>query len=235
MLEERTAPGLHAALLTAVKKLEGLSEASPILDLGCGTGAWLTRMHDAGYRELWGVDRDEDGFAAREIVRFIPGDLDEIETVIGQARRDFRLVTMIEVIEHLANPQVLVSGAFRALAPGGWMLITSPNMYSLRARARFFAYGAVPFFEPGAHATPIETDHLHPFVLEAYQRKIFGPLGLIPTRLWSYPEHGGNGSRPLARLGAALMRLVLTDQLPGDTLCLLLRKPAENVEPVGSR
>lgn len=39
MLEERTATGLHAALLPTVEELEGISHDSPILDLGCGGGA----------------------------------------------------------------------------------------------------------------------------------------------------------------------------------------------------
>ncbi|MGH8013676.1 MAG: class I SAM-dependent methyltransferase [Candidatus Binataceae bacterium] len=228
VLVERTLPGLHAALLTTVKELEGLSKTSPILDLGCGTGAWLKRMHDAGYRELWGVDRDAKGFAAKEVVRFIPADLGGNEKVIEATRTDFKLATIIEVIEHVANPQKLVECAFRALAPGGWMLITSPNVYSLRARARFFAFGGMPFFERRAHSVPVEADHIHPILLEAYERKIFTPLGLILTRLWTHPEHGSVGSRLSARIAARLMRIALADQLPGDTLCLLLRKPPGN-------
>ena len=92
---------------------------------------------------------------------------------------------MIEVIEHVANPQYLVHIAFRALIPAGWMLITSPNIYSLRARVRFLLRGAIPYFEESLSRTPIERDHIHPIILEAFQRKIFDPLGLSPARTWT--------------------------------------------------
>jgi len=75
----------------------------------------------------------------------------------------------------LQNSQRLVERAFRALAPGGQLLITSPNIYSLRARVRFLLNTGVPFFKQAAHSIPTDPDHIHPIVLEAYQRKIFTP------------------------------------------------------------
>jgi SAM-dependent methyltransferase len=226
MLQERTIEGQHAALLPIINTLEGISHVSPILDLGCGTGAWLTRLHDAGYRNLWGVDRDTEAFGAKEIAHFVAANLDADNDLPQLA--NFELVTIIEVIEHVANPQRLVERAFRALVPGGKLLITAPNIYSLHARVRFLLNAGVPFFEQAAHSTPIELDHIHPIVLEAYQRKIFTPLGLSLVRVWSYPDSGSNGSRWFARLAARAMRLALSDYLPGDTICLLLRKPEQN-------
>ncbi len=224
-LDERTIGGLHASLLPQIKLLDGLSSDSPILDLACGTGAWLQRLHDAGYRDLWGVDRDAPGFRAGDMVHFISADLDA-DGILGQlGDRRFALVTMIEIIEHVANPMCLVRLARDALKPGGWMLITSPNIYSLRARLRFLITGAVPFFERAAHSTPIELDHIHAIVLQAYKRKIFMPLELSLVRVWTYPDAGSGGSRWFARLAARAMRLVLSDDLSGDQLCLLLRKP----------
>ena len=95
-LEERTIAGLHAALLPSVQALSLGSDAR-ILDVGCGTGAWLKRLHGVGYRELWGTDRDRDSFQASDIANFIPANLDN-ETLLPM---DFSLVTIIEVIERL--------------------------------------------------------------------------------------------------------------------------------------
>jgi SAM-dependent methyltransferase len=228
MLEERTIRGQHASLLTTVKTLDGISRSSPILDLGCGTGAWLKRLYDAGYRDLWGVDRDSEAFGAGEIAHFIPADLDANDGLLQLRELNFGLVTIIEVIEHVANPQILVERALRTLAPGGWLLITSPNIYSLRARVRFLIGRGVPFFERAAHSTPVELDHIHPVVIEAYKRKIFTPLDLSLIRVWTYPDSGSHGSRWFARLAVRLMRFALSDDLPGDTLCLLLRKPSKD-------
>lgn len=224
-LDERTIGGLHASLVPQIKLLDGLSPDLPVLDLACGTGAWLKRLHHVGYRDLWGVDRDAQGFDVGDVAHFIAADFDCADLILGQlGGRRFALVTMIEIIEHVANPTGLVRLACDALKPGGWMLITSPNIYSLRARMRFLITGGFPFFERAAHSTPIELDHIHPIVLEAYQRKIFTPLGLSLVRVWTYPHAGSRGSRWFARLAERAMQSVLSDDLSGDTLCLLLRK-----------
>lgn len=223
MLEERTNPGLHAELLPTVMQLEGLSGESPILDIACGTGAWLKRLHEAGYRELWGIDRDAENFAAADIAHFIASDLDRADP-IGVPKSKFVLVTMIEIIEHLANPERLIRLAAQALAPRGWLLITTPNIYSLRARMRFLLNARLPGFEQQAPRVPFEPDHIHPFVLAAYKRKIIDRLDLCVVRTWTHPENRGGGSRAFAGIAAKALRLLLPDDLPGDTLCLLLRK-----------
>jgi SAM-dependent methyltransferase len=223
MLQERTIPGQHAALLPIVKTLGAASPSSAILDLGCGTGAWLKRLHDAGYRDLWGVDRDGAGFGAGDIAHFINAELDALGSVLKPGV-NFGLVTIIEVIEHVANPLNLIETAAGLLTPGGWMLITSPNIYSLRARLRFLFGRGIPFFERAGSPMSVEPDHLHPVVVEAYQRRIFEPLSLSLVRTWTYPESSGHGSRWFARLVTQIVGLVLRDDLPGDTLCLLLRK-----------
>ena len=223
MLQERTIPGQHAALLPMVKTLEGMSASSAILDLGCGTGAWLKRLHHAGYRHLWGVDRDASGFGAGEVAHFINAELDGFEREM-QPGQKFGLVTIIEVIEHVANPLSLIETAARWLVPGGWILITSPNIYSLRARLRFLLGRGIPFFERGGSPLSLEPDHLHPIVVESYKRRIFEPLSLSLVRTWTYPEKNSDGSRWFARLAVHMVGLVLRDDLPGDTLCFLLRK-----------
>ena len=226
MLRECTVDGhLHATLFPLIKSLEGISHASPVLDLGCGTGAWMARLHDAGFRDLSGVDFNAADFGAAHAGRFIPADMDGAD-IDGIEPSHFSLVTAIEVIEHVANPQRLVEIAAKALAPGGWLLITTPNIYSLRARIRLLLGGGVSFFELGAHHTPVEPTHVHPLILQAYRRNLFDPLGLSVERVWSEPERGSYGSRWFARLTIRALRLVLADDLPGDTICLLLRKSA---------
>lgn len=97
----------------------------------------------------------------------------------------FALVTIIEVIEHVANPLRFVTAAAQALSPRGRMLITSPNIYSLGARMRFLLNGGLYYFEQSSAENPIEPDHIHPIVLEAYRRKILAPLNLSLARIWT--------------------------------------------------
>jgi SAM-dependent methyltransferase len=222
-LEERTIEGLHAALLPLVESL-GLGFEARILDVGCGTGAWLKRLNRVGHNKLWGTDRDLESFQASDVAHFIPANLDSESINESLFSTDFSLATIIEVIEHVENPYRLVELAARALIPGGWLLITSPNIYSLRARLRFLFRPSLPQFEYSS-GSPIEEDHIHPVVMEAYKRKVFDRLNLSIKRVWTYPETGSHGSRLVARLIVNAIRLVLPDDLSGDTLCLLLRKP----------
>ncbi len=208
----------HAALLPVIKGFEGVDSHTPILDLGCGTGAWLARLADAGFMNLTGVDRNIENFDAREIARFISidlmnDDLDQLQT------SSFGLVTAIELIEHVANPERIVEVGARCLAPRGWLMITTPNIYSIRARMRFLATGNLDFFE--RQAAP---DHIHPLVLGAFRRHILPRYPLTLERVWPYPANGSSGSRWFARAAAGALSAILPNDLPGDTLCLLLRK-----------
>ena len=233
-LSELTMPGLHRSLLPQIMPLEGLSPDLPILDLACGTGAWLKRLHSVGYNNLWGVDRDAQGFAAGDVAHFIPADLDCADEILARlGNRKFALATMIEIIEHMADPTGLVRLARDALEPGGWLLITSPNIYSLRARARFLLRPKIPYFESASH-TQIQVDHLHPLMIEAYERKIFKPLGLSLTHVWTFPESGSSSSRWFARVVERALRLMLNDELSGDTICLLLRKASNETLPIST-
>lgn len=218
LLEERTNPGLHAALLPVVQSLR-LAPTARILDVACGTGAWLKRLHAIGFLDLWGTDRDVDNFGAHDVAHFIPADLERDPRFPA----DVILLTMIEIIEHVNNPYRLVEMAEKALAPGGWLLITSPNIYSLRARLRFLIRPRLPYFER-CSPIPIEEDHIHPMILEAYRRKVFEPLNLAVERVWTLTQSASTGSRFIARLVSKAIGLVLADDLAGDTLCLLLRK-----------
>lgn len=189
-LEERTLEGLHESLVSVVTALEGVDSDSPILDIGCGTGAWLNRLYSHGYRHLIGIDRDVQHFGAPEGIHFMPTDLEEDLSHLVLPAKTFKLITIIEVIEHLSNPGQLVRYSNSLLVNGGWLLITSPNIYSLRSRLRFLFSGHLPAFEKVLPRIPIEIDHLHPVVVEAYKRKIFEPLDLRLERIWTFPEKG---------------------------------------------
>jgi len=208
----------HEALLPTIMGLEGLDPDTAILDLGCGTGAYLARLANAGFRNLTGIDRNVENFGAQEYARFeavdlMNGDLSELK------ESSFGVVTAIEVIEHVSNPERIVEVAARCLAPRGWLMITTPNIYSIRARTRFLLSGDLDFFE--RQAAP---DHIHPLVLGAFVRHILPRYPFRLERVWPYPLYGSLGSRWFARAAASALSIILPNDLPGDTLCMLLRK-----------
>lgn len=96
------------------------------LDMGCGAGLLaepLARMGAA----VTGVDGSAEVIAA---ARAHAGGL-AIDYRVGGteavAGERFDLVTSLEVIEHVTDPGVFVHGLAAALAPGGLMVLSTPN------------------------------------------------------------------------------------------------------------
>ncbi len=79
------------------------------------------------------------------------------------------ILTCIEGIEHIENPFHLVREARRVLRPGGSLIITTPNVLSLRSRWQYLLYGAPNTFDYLAstpwHINPVSYIELR-FMLE---------------------------------------------------------------------
>jgi SAM-dependent methyltransferase len=208
--------GLHEWLFGQVLDLPEVSRDSRVIDLGCGPGQWLKLLHAGGFRDLTGIDRRPDYFTAHGLAKFIEADLTvPLDSLSGQ----FDLVTAIEVVEHVSNPEAVFAAAASCLAQSGWLVMTTPNIYSIRARTRFLLKGTMPYFDHSANP-----EHIHPLLLDAIVRTILPRHRLTLQRVCSFPEQGSNGSRWFVRLGQRLLGYTLPDPLPGDHLCLFLRR-----------
>lgn len=108
-----------------------------VIDVGCGVGtklASLATIHaDVAFV---GIDRP----AAIDICRsrhpcgeWLPADLDDPTQVLDVARAE--LLIYADVIEHLANPDVLLTTLRRWLSPDGVIVLSTPERTRLRGAA----------------------------------------------------------------------------------------------------
>lgn len=193
-LTMRCAPGTHeavAALLARHGKDLGAG-----LDLAAGTGALLARLHDLGFGPLAAAELDAANFGFREIEP-LPLDLNgEFADVFDGP---FSFVTAIEIIEHLDAPRHFLRQIARLVAPGGLLVVSTPNVSHWLGRLRFLAQGDLRYFRERdyhhqRHISPITATHMRLMLAEAGFRVIewqtagsfHGPakrLALSPARL----------------------------------------------------
>ena len=103
-----------------------------LLDVGCGTGSFLHQLGAGRILQGFGVDFNQRALAvARSQELMVWRGLSDALSV-PTACCD--VVTLWEVLEHVANLQATLIEIHRVLRPNGWLLISTPNCESLQAR-----------------------------------------------------------------------------------------------------
>jgi SAM-dependent methyltransferase len=131
----------------------GFPAGAGILDAPCGsTGALTLALIARGYDAV-GADVDSEA-GARLGKSFASVDLN---TSLPWNNQSFDAVFSTEGIEHLENHYSFLREICRVLKPGGILVLTTPNITSLRSRVRFFGSG---FF--GRDGRPLNETARHP-------------------------------------------------------------------------
>lgn len=124
-------PAGAARFAAAAMFLHAPPPGARLLEIGCGSGAMLSRMQELGW-EVEGIETDpqavESAKAAGLHVRL--GELG------AQAYPDscFDAVYMSHVIEHVHDPVELFAECCRLMKPGGTLVVLTPNTESLGHR-----------------------------------------------------------------------------------------------------
>ncbi len=142
------------------------------LDVGCGAGLLAEPLARLG-AAVTAIDAAPENIAVAEAhalrtglaIDYRAGSLPAI------AGERFDLVTSLEVVEHVTDPRAFVAGLAAALAPGGLMVLSTPNRTPL-SRLAMIVVGE------GAGLIPRGTHDWHRFLTPDELTALLGEAGL---------------------------------------------------------
>ena len=114
--------GIRQLLIVAKEETDRVTDR-PVLDVGGGSGGFERLFKDLG-SDYYIVEPDVDNY---------PGELQRTKTIAADGHRlpfasqSCGVITLIEVLEHVYDPQRFMGECSRVLAPSGVLLATTPQ------------------------------------------------------------------------------------------------------------
>jgi SAM-dependent methyltransferase len=202
-----------------------------LLDVGCGSGAFLAQMVELGWRAQ-GIDPDPTAVAGAreaglEVSQATLADLDTEEHA-----GEFDAITLSHVIEHLHDPGGDLRRIKRLLRPGGLLWIATPNLEALGLR-RFgrdwlgldpprhlvlFTRSSLETLVRDTGLEPLPAPAASPHALQMFSQSTAIGQGRLPD------EGPANGARRLRALAAVANLASLRDPRHAEELVVLARR-----------
>lgn len=216
-LVSRAAPGTHEAVVEHVASL-GLSPDAQVLDLAAGTGALLSRMRAAGFRSLSAIERDVNNFGLSGLT---PLPLDLNTTFADQVSKSYELITAVEIIEHLDSPRDFLRQIHALLEPGGYCIVSTPNVAHWLGRLQFLLFGTMKYF---SYQDYLDQRHISP-ILDMHFKIMAKELDFELVRQECTASSWGVLIRALTLPLSMLFRLTGGGDTDGNVNIYVLRKP----------
>lgn len=127
----RLIPGKRRAIEREFRHLPKVFPGASLLDVGCGSGAFLLLAKRAGW-SVYGCEPDPQATqVAREVGLTVrQGGIEAFKDM----PISFDVITLGHVIEHVHNPKALLEEAHHLLKPGGMVWLETPNIRSFGHR-----------------------------------------------------------------------------------------------------
>ena len=126
--------------------VESFVEKGDILDVGCGDAKFLLALDPQRWKRT-GLDfaRETLSLVTSRIpsLRLIPGSIEAVELDEGS----FDAITFWHVLEHLPDPERVLTRAAALLRTNGWIFVSLPNLGSFQAswfRRYWYCFDDVP-------------------------------------------------------------------------------------------
>ena len=98
--------------------------------MGCGIGALVKSLTDAGYAQTIGVDVSEEMVKVAHTLGIQSVQQADVTQFLAQNKNSFDVITGIDIIEHFTKDELvqLLTGIRESLTPGGIAIFRTPNM-----------------------------------------------------------------------------------------------------------
>jgi 2-polyprenyl-3-methyl-5-hydroxy-6-metoxy-1,4-benzoquinol methylase len=199
-------------------------------DVGCGTGLMTLEYAKAGIESIDGFDISPECLraAANRGISTHLWNADGSLCPVDDASYD--IVIVGDLVEHLLDTEMFMCEIFRIVAPGGSVIISTPNLVSWYNRLRVLR-GRVPVGAPGVSPTVradpfVDNNHLRVSVIREWEALFVGQ-GFAVERIAGCAGHFETW-RGGGKIGAfkAVSRAVERWPSLADLLLFVLRKPA---------
>ena len=120
-----------------LRKLREITSGSRLLDVGCSNGQFIYQAARQGL-EASGVELN---MGTAQIAK--DNGLDVFVGTLEEARLPtsaFDIITLNDLLEHVTDPNTLIAECRRLLAPGGILVISTPNLDCLFNNLTWFLY-----------------------------------------------------------------------------------------------
>ncbi len=247
--KESASSGAHHK---AYSLLRGRVPDGDILDIPCGSGSFTRRLVEGGYAVT------ASDIAPHAAIPDVPFKTADMNRPLPFNDESFDAVVSIEGIEHIERPFDFVRECRRVLKPGGVLLLTTPNVSSLRSRWRWFLTGfhnkcKYPLEEtnpqPRHHITMLSYPqtrymlHTNGFHIEAIETNRVKPASwlYLPSAALSYAvtklilPKGARGEAHAAVIRNTQRQMFSAPLLFGETMIILAKACAKRGERQGAR
>jgi len=175
--------------------IEDPAQTPKILDIGCAEGRLLSAFLGYGC-QCWGIEHPSypsQRFLNSDRIVYLQNDLHVAELPEGA----FDLIFLWHTLEHMDEPQLIMTRLYQLLGPKGAIIVAVPNFSSMEARRfkRFWFHLDIPWhkyhFTERSLGYLIKKSHLRIVKMSTYCFEQ-GPYGLIQSILnalgWPHNE-----------------------------------------------
>jgi 2-polyprenyl-3-methyl-5-hydroxy-6-metoxy-1,4-benzoquinol methylase len=128
-----------------------------VLDVGCGEGFFAAELKKDGNRMV-GVDALPSAGEHGALERYISADLNTAQPELARQAGEhaFDRILLLDVLEHLVQPQRLLAEVRPALKESGRLVVSLPNIANITVRLALL-FGRFPYTDRGI----LDCTHLH--------------------------------------------------------------------------